>query len=80
LSQPDAQLPDLAGLIDEAPAQATLSLDDALALLPDPVLSPAVAPTTPEPVDVQAADHLSTSLPPTLQTGPLPDAPSDQEN
>lgn len=80
LSQPDAQLPDLAGLIDEAPAQATLSLDDALALLPDPVLSPAVAPTTPEPVDVQAADHLPTSLPHTLQTGPLPDAPSDQEN
>jgi segregation and condensation protein B len=80
LSQPDAQLPDLASLIDEAPAQATLSLDDALALLPDPVLSPAVAPTTPEQVDAQAADHLPTSLPPTLQTGPLPDAPSDQEN
>jgi segregation and condensation protein B len=80
LSQPDAQLPDLAGLIDEAPAQATLSLDDALAFLPDPVLSPVFESTQHELAPMPAGDRSPTLLSNTLQAGTRPDAHPDQEN
>ena len=80
LSHPDAQLPDLAGLIDEAPAQATLSLDDALAFLPDPVLSPVFESTQHELASVPAGDRSPTLLSNTLQAGNRPDAHPDQEN
>jgi segregation and condensation protein B len=80
LSHPDAQLPDLAGLIDEAPAQATLSLDDALAFLPDPVLSPVFESTQHELASVPAGDRSPTLLSNTLQAGIRPDAHPDQEN
>lgn len=80
LSHPDAQLPDLAGLIDEAPAQATLSLDDALAFLPDPVLSPVFESTQHELASVPADDRSPTLLSNTLQAGTRPDAHPDQEN
>jgi segregation and condensation protein B len=80
LSHPDAQLPDLAGLIDEAPAQATLSLDDALAFLPDPVLSPVFESTQHELASVPAGDRSPTLLSNTLQAGTRPDAHPDQEN
>ena len=69
LSQVDTQMSALAGMIDEAPAQASLSLDEALAELP-PVTEFANSQPLPDESTEQAQENLSLSAPEVAPSSP----------
>lgn len=71
LSQVDTQMSALAGMIDEAPAQATLSLDEALAELPaEPEPAEADLQVSPDPASEQTPESWPDAAPDLAPSSP----------